>query len=284
MPYADLTDVRCHYQLLGAGDPVVLIPGLGMTCDTWPCGATKLADSFSLILPDNRDIGLSIGKRPARTLADYAVDIIELLDYLQLDRAHVIGISLGGVIAQQLAMDHPSRVDRLVLLSSSKQFGPYLHEMAKLLGHAMRYFPTDVFYRTIDLLATSPQFRDSHEKEIEKKLGAAQEARVGRAALIRQMRCLACENDLNAHGDYHIVNPTLVIAGENDMLIPAMYARQTADAIPGSEFMLVNECGHNPLLEQPDLVAWRIREFLLRPMKYRNIKEGVDKLVMEEMV
>ena len=63
-------------------------------------------------MPDNRGIGRSISKRAPRTLADLAVDLIELLDALQLDRAHVLGISLGGMIAQRLAVDHPERVDR----------------------------------------------------------------------------------------------------------------------------------------------------------------------------
>src|SRR5687768_5260871 len=113
--FADLTDVRCYYELLGTGDPLLLIPGLGATCALWDGVTSDLSKSFSLILFDNRGIGRSVAKRAPQTLTDFAVDIVELMDHLQLKRAHVLGLSLGGIVAQQLAVDHPSRVDRLVL-------------------------------------------------------------------------------------------------------------------------------------------------------------------------
>ena len=122
--FADLTDVRCYYELLGSGDPLVLIPGLGTTCALWDCVAAELANSFSLVMLDNRGMGRSFVKRAPQTLSDFAVDVVELMDHLQLDRAHVMGLSLGGIIAQQLAVDHATRVDRLVLVSCSNSFGP----------------------------------------------------------------------------------------------------------------------------------------------------------------
>jgi pimeloyl-ACP methyl ester carboxylesterase len=139
--FADLTDVRCYYELLGTGDPVLLIPGLGATCSLWDPVTSDLSKSFSLILLDNRGLGRSIAKRPPQNLGDLAVDLVELMDHLQLARAHVIGLSLGGVIAQQLAVDHPGRIDRLVLVSCSNRFGPYLLEVAKLIGQALRPLP-----------------------------------------------------------------------------------------------------------------------------------------------
>src|SRR5436309_10939544 len=102
MPWADLSDVRSYYELLGEGDSVLLIPGLGSTCRCWDPIAPDLAAHFSLILPDNRDVGKSIGKRKPRALSDFVSDLVELLDVLQVQRTHVVGISLGGVIAQQL--------------------------------------------------------------------------------------------------------------------------------------------------------------------------------------
>src|SRR5438874_3519864 len=79
----ELSDVRCSYQLLGSGDPLVLIPGLGATCALWDCVAGELSNSFSVILLDNRGMGRSIAKRTPQTLADFAVDVVELLDHLQ---------------------------------------------------------------------------------------------------------------------------------------------------------------------------------------------------------
>src|SRR2546430_14008529 len=89
MPLAELTDSRCYYELHGSGSPVVLIPGLGATCELWSPVVGELAQSFSVILLDNRDIGRSVSKRSPQTLVDFTVDVIELMDHLQLDRAHV---------------------------------------------------------------------------------------------------------------------------------------------------------------------------------------------------
>src|SRR4051794_31192811 len=107
MAWAQLSDVHCYYELLGEGEPLLLIPGLGTTCRLWDSVAPAFAEHFSLILPDNRGVGRSVAKRHATTLSDYVVDLVELLDELQLDRVHVMGLSLGGVIAQRLAIDHP---------------------------------------------------------------------------------------------------------------------------------------------------------------------------------
>ncbi len=261
--FAELTDVRCYYEVCGSGDPLVLVPGLGATSATWAPVARGLAGSSCVILPDNRGIGRSIPKRPPKTLEDFAVDLVELLDHLQLDRVHMLGLSLGGMIAQRFALDHPSRLDRLVLVSCTHRFSPYLREMAKLLGHALRHFPQDVFRRTVELLGTAPEYLDTHTEEIDGKIAAAREAAISRAAVARQLWCLV-RHDREDDRAFRIAAPTLVIAGEMDHLIPACYARRMAQEIRGSEFVLVPGCGHNPFAEKPDVVLSLITEFLMR--------------------
>src|SRR4051812_15255708 len=103
MPLADLSDVRLYYEMIGDGDPLVMIPGLGSTCRLWDPIVPELSKRYTLVMPDNRDVGKSVGKRPLRTLSDMSADLLELMDHLQIDRAHVMGISLGGVIAQTVA-------------------------------------------------------------------------------------------------------------------------------------------------------------------------------------
>jgi pimeloyl-ACP methyl ester carboxylesterase len=282
MPFAGLTDVRCYYELLGAGDPVLLIPGLGATCTLWDGVAGDLAESFSLILLDNRGVGRSIPVSGPHTLADLAVDLVELMDHLQLDRAHVIGLSFGGIIAQQLAVDHPSRVDRLVLVSCTNRFGAYLTEVARLLAQALRYFPPALYRRTVELLTTAPEYLDAHADDIERRVATACGSDVPRAAVARQLRCLG-SSDLTERREYRIAAPTLVVAGEHDTLIPACYARQMAREIPGSEFLLVPGCGHNPFYEKPELVVPRIRQFLTRPHAAGDSPKYAEaQLAMEE--
>jgi len=169
MAVADLSDCRCYYELVGDGEPLILIPGLANTCRMWDPVIPDLAQFFSLILIDNRGIGQSVARKAPRSLADLASDIVELFDHLQIDRAHVLGVSLGGVIAQRLAIDHPSRLDRLVLVSCADAFSPYLRQMSMLLAHTLRRFPKEMFVRTMELLATAPEFLDSHGDVVEQR-------------------------------------------------------------------------------------------------------------------
>jgi len=124
MAYVELTDTRCYYEIEGQGDATLLVPGLGATCRDWDPVVNQLSRHLTLIRCDNRGVGRSEAKRPATTLHHYSADLVELLDHLRLERVGVIGLSLGGIIAQRLAMDHPDRVRRMVLISCAHRFGP----------------------------------------------------------------------------------------------------------------------------------------------------------------
>jgi pimeloyl-ACP methyl ester carboxylesterase len=174
-------------------------------------------------------------------------------------------------------------VDRLVLVSCANRFGPYLREIAKLLKQTLRRFPLEMCRRTIELLGTSPEYFDAHWVEIERKLSAADPANGLRTATARQLWCLGCE-DVAAPDEYRIHAPTLVIAGERDLLIPAHCARQMAGEIPGSEYFLIPGCGHNPLLEKPTLALGRIVEFLSRPAPAAEPQEGWLRHTIEEIM
>ena len=260
MSWAELTDVRAYYEVIGEGEPLLLVPGLGATCRVWDSVVPQLAEHFSLILVDNRDIGLSMGRRRVRTLADYATDLVELLDHLRLDRTHVLGLSLGGIIAQRFAIDHASRVERLVLISCTDKFTPYLLRMASLMGHSLRRFPRAVFHQTMETLGAAPLYLDQNVETIDRLTQEKCANPIPKMAMGNQLRALL-RSEL-APEDYRIVSPTLVMAGEHDCLIPHCYARMMADKIAGSRFILLHGAGHNPLLECPDAVAPIITRFL----------------------
>lgn len=260
MPYAELTDVRSYYELIGEGPPLVLIPGLGASCRVWDAIVPELASRFSVILLDNRGMGRSVARRKPRSLANYSADIAELLDVLQLDRTHVLGLSLGGMIAQRFAVDHAGRVDRLVLVSCAHRFTGYLLWMTSLLGHSLRRFPRKMFIQTMELLTTAPLFLDANVEEIGRQMQQRCREGVQGRAMGNQLRCLL-QSEM-APADYRITAPTLVLAGEHDALIPNCYARQMAELIPGSRFVIVPGAGHNPMAEMPQIVMPLITGFL----------------------
>jgi pimeloyl-ACP methyl ester carboxylesterase len=260
MAWAELSDVRCYYELVGQGDPLLLIPGLGGNCRVWDPVAPLLADDFTMILADNRGMGRSVPRRKARSLADYAADIAELFDRLQLNRAHVLGISLGGLIAQRFAIDHPSLVDKLVLVSCTDRFSPYLKRIVSLLGHSLRRLSRSAFVQTMELLGTAPLYLDANVEEIDRLAQERVKAGVPARAMGDQLRCLLRSEIPEEH--YKIGAPTLVIAGEHDALIPNCYARQMAGKIPGSSFEIIPGAGHNPMAEVPQTVVPLITRFL----------------------
>jgi pimeloyl-ACP methyl ester carboxylesterase len=261
MPEIELSDVRMHYELSGHGDSVLLLPGLGQTTRVYDPIAPILAEHFSVILLDNRGIGLSVAKRPARRLDDYVSDTLELLDALQVDRAHLIGMSFGGVLAQRFAADHPKRVNRLVLISTTGRSSIYLRHMAMLLGQALRHFPLRMFYQTIELLGTSPVYYDAHENEVEDMLTKRVTTRVTRRVLANQLRCLVTTT--SARNGRPITAPTLVVAGEYDSLIPNCYGKQLAVELADARFVLMPDCGHSPVAECPLPLGNEVCDFLI---------------------
>jgi pimeloyl-ACP methyl ester carboxylesterase len=259
MAWADLTDVRCHYELLGQGEPLLLIPGLGVTSSVWDPVACELAEHFSLILMDNRGMGRSEAKREPCTLNDYCSDIVELLDHLQVERAHVLGLSLGGVIAHRLAIYHGCRISRLVLASCTDHFTPYLTHVATMLGQTLRQLRSRAFARTIEIMGSSPRYVDGQPEMIEQRIREKCAQNIPPRAIGRQLRCLAASDEELTE---RINVPTLVISGEHDFLIPSCYGREMAQRIPGSRFELIPAAGHNPMVECPEQVLPMIIDFL----------------------
>jgi pimeloyl-ACP methyl ester carboxylesterase len=260
MAWAELTDCRAYYEVIGEGEPLLLIPGLGATCRLWDSIVPELAQHFTLIMLDNRGMGLSKAKKKPRTLADYSSDYAELLDYLNVDETHVLGLSLGGIAAQRLAVDHPQKVKRLILMSCADRFSPYLLRITALLGHSLRWFPRMLFLQTMELLATAPLYLDEHVDEIDLLMKKKCEEAIPKSAMATQLRCLL-RSELEP-ADYRITAPTLVVAGEYDALIPSCYAKIMANKIPGSQFVLLKGAGHNPLTEIPDVSLPLVVKFL----------------------
>jgi|SRR5215208_2353893 len=260
MAWAELTDCRAYYEVIGEGEPLLLIPGLGATCRLWDPIVPELARHFTLIMLDNRGMGLSKPKRKPRSLADYSTDYAELLDYLNVDQTHMLGLSLGGIAAQRFAVDHPQRIKRLILMSCTDRFSPYLLQITQLLGHSLRWFPRMLFLQTMELLATAPLYLDEHADEIDRMLKEKCVDPVPKSAMATQLRCLL-RSELEPH-DYRITAPTLVVAGQYDALIPSCYAKIMADKIPGSQFVLLKGAGHNPLTEMPDVSLPVVVKFL----------------------
>jgi len=266
----------------GGGAPLLLIPGLGMQLTDWPAGLIQAlgAAGFRVICPDLRDFGLSqsmddlghvrvhaaafsslMGLRPDApyTLPDLAEDAVNLLDALGIERAHVCGASMGGMVAQHLAASHPQRLHSLALLMSTSG-SPWLPRGHPLVLQQMfRPPPKD----PVALLAHFESLHELIDSPAWPEPPAERRARVA-AALQRCWRPRALERQavaVMADGDRsallrHIALPTLVVHGKADRLVPPAAGRDLARRIHGAQLDEIDGLGHNfPSAVWPRLVA-----------------------------
>lgn len=119
MPDAKIGDIQIHYEEYGEGPPLIMILGLGQDTATWEFQVSDLSEHFRLILLDNRDSGKSSSCPETYTTENMAGDILGLMDHLGMARTHILGTSMGGMIAQQVALMAPERVISLVLVSTT---------------------------------------------------------------------------------------------------------------------------------------------------------------------
>ena len=254
---------RIYHDEFGAGPPVLLIPGHGgyrRGCLIWL--AESLASRFWVVAMDNRDAGESEPETEYYGLGDMAGDAAALRDGLGIDRAHILGHSMGAAIALQLALDHPARVDRLVLVSPAVGGEP---------GHrAGEPLPPDAWWvddpvermRRVLPEVVGPDYR---ARMSEADVAAITELERGnRATWAGMMR-----QEAAAAGDGQILSrlaeirgPTLVIHGDADVPVPLAQSQALAAGIPGARFVVLPGVGHRPWVERPDAAIGAILSFL----------------------
>jgi pimeloyl-ACP methyl ester carboxylesterase len=149
--------------------------------------------------------------------------------------------------------------------------------MSMLLAHTLRRFPKEMFVRTMELLATAPEFLDTHGDVVEQRVQRKCGSRISARAIGNQLRCLAASEVPQAQ--FRISSPTLVVAGEYDPIIPGCYAQRMAEKIPGSTYYLAPGAGHNPMLDHPHLVLPKIIDFLRPAVKDATVPSWMESFV-----
>lgn len=274
----------------GEGRPVaLLIMGLGMQLVGWPQPFVQaLVDAgFRVVRHDNRDIGLSQGfdhagtgnivwesirqrlglqVRSAYTLQDMARDSLGVLDALGIKHAHVIGASMGGMIAQHLAADAPDRVTSLVSIMSSSGArglpGPRSDVAAMLLRRPLGGGEAELVAHSVKLLRLiqSPAYPQSTE-ELSERLTFSMRRAYRPAGMFRQMLAIGADSR-RPEVLPRIKCPTLVLHGEADALVPMVCGQDTAKRIPGSKFISIPGMGHDLPPEVCAILVNHIAPFL----------------------
>jgi pimeloyl-ACP methyl ester carboxylesterase len=267
MPSVDASGTELYYERAGAGEPLLLIQGMSATHMAWGRTFRKaLEASFETIVFDNRGMGRSGQAELPFGIKDLASDTAGLLDALELETAHVAGISMGGMIAQELALAHRERI-RTLTIGASYCGGPESTLMApedlQMLGAAYASGEREQVFRAMWEINLSPGFREDDDRFTAfAEMGSALPA--PQPVVLQQMRACGGHDTHDRLGQIDL--PTLVIHGDADRLLGYPNGRQIAALIPGARLETLEGVGHMFWWEQPERSAELIREHALAPV------------------
>jgi pimeloyl-ACP methyl ester carboxylesterase len=243
---------------------VLLLTGADSNRLTWYKQLDVFGRTFRTIAVDYRDTGDSDAVSEPYTIADLADDAAFVLDALCVQRAHVVGISLGGYVALQMALRHPQRVEKLVLVSTSATFIPPNTDMMAQIIQLQQDPHVEAGERTQRAMAllTAPGYFTDHPQDWDRVAELARCRPQSEEAAVRQMQaCLTY--DLSAQLD-QIQAPTLVVHGELDPRVAIENGRYLAEHIPGARLLLYPNTGHLVIIERAEEFNQDVLAFLER--------------------
>lgn len=260
MPFVDSNGVRLEYEVAGSGDPILFISGTSLDKNAWGFNLPAFGN-YQCVTFDNRDVGNSTIVKDSYGPVDMAKDTLGLVEQLDLAPAHVVGHSLGGVIAQELCLLAPGRVRSLVLVNTWARNDNYttgLFEVWKTLADRLPdqtdFMSTLLFFglgntiiETLGMKALvepfasvpNPQPRDAFKRQVDADLAVDTLGRLGQ-----------------------IDKPTLVVWGDQDDIFPERHPRQLLEGIRGAKDGFIANVGHSPAVENTEAFNKLVGEFI----------------------
>ena len=257
MPFLQIGDTVHHYQAHGPKEQpaVVFSNSLGSDLRIWDGVAARLLPHYQVVRYDLRGHGLSAAPTPPYSAVDLAGDVVALLDGLEIREAVVCGVSVGGVIAQAVALNHPERVRALVLSDTGARIGSaeaWQQRIDKVRADGVNSLVQMTMERWF-----AAGFRERCKADVS-----------GYSLMLRQTSadgyigtCAALRDADFRQAVTGIHKPTLVLCGALDIATPPQLGRELAGLIPGAQFYLIDDAAHLPCVEQPDAVVERMRQF-----------------------
>jgi 3-oxoadipate enol-lactonase len=258
MPFVENLGARIYWDEEGSGAPVLMIMGLGWTSHAWHRSRPVLSKKYRTIVLDNRGVGRSESPAGPYSMAQMAADAAAVLNAARVNAAHVFGVSMGGMIAQEFALQFPKKV-RSLILGCTAAGGP---EAVRAEPEVLQVLMTrgqdpDAFAK-----AMGPFIYDAgtSAQQIEEDTAVRRKWYPSADAYFAQLQAIMA---WEAYGRLpQIAAPTLVIHGENDRLVPAENARLIAGRIPGAKLTIIPLASHIFTTDQPDAAHGAILEFL----------------------
>lgn len=264
MPFANLKDIRLFYETRGTGGALVLIPGFASGAWSWFKQTEELSKDFLVIAFDPRGVSRSqISDGANVSLRTIAEDVKNLLDALKIERAHVLGASFGGFVAQEFALSFPERIDKLILACTS--FGGKNH-VAPDFEVLSAFVSTQNLnsagrIRKFIVPAFTAAFAEEHAGTIEKVCVLRERNFVPEAIYMAQLKA-ATTFDFETRAA-RIRAETLIITGDKDVVVPPENSTNLARAIPDARLEIVKGGSHMFFIERADEFNCAVKQFII---------------------
>ena len=266
MPEAQVNGITISYRVEGRGEPLVMIMGYSGTRDSWIFQKRPFRKRHRVITFDNRGVGKTDRPDAEYTTRMMADDTVALMDHLKIDRAHVLGVSMGGMIAQEVALNYPERVLKLVLgctLATREAPGGFSPKLLRAMGGEEGYTDEELMSAPVGKL-TDTVFSHSFNTILFRlfvvPLAKIRNRLNGLEGLSGQLQACHNHNTLDRLPGLQV--PTLVIAGTRDEIIAPESSDVLANAIPNARLVKVEGGSHAFFMEHPRRFNREVLEFL----------------------
>jgi pimeloyl-ACP methyl ester carboxylesterase len=251
MPTFEVGGQTLYYELHGEGEPLVCVMGLAADTLAWTLQVPAFSERHRTLIFDNRDVGRSSLADGPYEVADMARDALALADALELDAFHLLGLSMGGAIAQEMAIAAPGRVHTLTLAASFAAGGAYARKLSEVWASRVHRMSREERVDEFMLLCNSEEFFENAEAVAALRGLMLQNPNFQPPeAFARQLRAASRHEARERLGSLSV--PVHVIGCERDILVPVWKSTEIASLIPGAELTVIEAAPHGANVERPE--------------------------------
>lgn len=263
MPRVHVNEIDLFYEIKGTGEPLLLIAGFSCDHSYWSLLMPSLVKQYQVICLDNRGVGRTSAPDSPYSIQQMATDAAALLEQIGIEKVHLAGHSMGGQIAQELALAHPEKVQSLMLLSSLAKGDALFNSIVATWGELPAYIDPKLYQQVILPWVFSDTFYSIPEMiDMIVNMAVNYPFPPSPHGIFHQSRAILGCDTTQRLKDIHC--PTLVLVSKQDILTPVKFSEQLAQGIPNAEPVVLERGGHAFLIESPEAVASVMLKFLSR--------------------